>query len=116
MLRLLDTICGIVDVWTNIFFVVILCLGVPSWFQGPLLLGIFASVFHVLGDLPTLPASVTIFVSNLMTFGGMMLLYFVGISLYTGFLFRLPSFLHGWGVLALFFGSCCNNHHADGIA
>ena len=73
--------------------------------SGPLLLGIVASVFNVLGDLPTLPASVTIFVSNLMTFGGMMLLYFVGISLYTGFLFRLPSFLHGWGVLALFFGS-----------
>ena len=48
MLRLLDNICGIVDMGFNIFFVVILCLEVPSWLQGPLLLGIFASVFLVL--------------------------------------------------------------------
>ena len=89
----------------NIFFVVILCLEVPLWLQGPLLLGLFASVFLVLGDSPPLPSSVATSVRYFSTLGGMMLLSLAGISLFTGFLLWVPSSLYGWGVLALFFGS-----------
>ena len=78
---------------------------VPLWLQGPLLLGLFASVFLVLGDSPPLPSSVATSVRNFSTLGGMMLLSLTGIFLFTEFLLRLPSSLHGWGVLALFFGS-----------
>ena len=49
-----DTICGALDIGINIFFYVVLCLWVPPCMQGILLLGMFALVLLVIGELQSL--------------------------------------------------------------